>query len=154
MWLNLQPCSCHCSVTETLNETTDYLVFCLQGMADALRVWQSQRKSNQICKFAQATQAPRCIWTLVLDHERNTAHSSIQHKHTTFTKDTLSHLGRLSNQFLHIRMPVSVMILSGWNCTPSMCWYSLCLTPMMVPSSIQAVISRQFGQLSFSITRL
>lgn len=43
--------------------------------------------------------------------------------------------GRESTKFLTMRMPLSVMIDSGWNCTPWMCGCARCRTPMMVPSS-------------------
>lgn len=55
-------------------------------------------------------------------------------------------------QFSTIFLPPDVMMLSGWNCTPWMWGYFLWRTPMMVPSSVQAVTSRSSGHLALSIT--
>src|SRR5215510_14627237 len=47
------------------------------------------------------------------------------------------------------RFPCSVMIDSGWNCTPSI-GYCLCRRPIIRPSDVVADTSRQSGQDSFS----
>ena len=50
-------------------------------------------------------------------------------------------------KFSSNRLPSWVRIDSGWNWTP---WtgYCLCMRPMISPSSVQAVISRQSGSVS------
>ena len=50
--------------------------------------------------------------------------------------------------------PDWVSTLSGWNWTPYKFGKSLCRSPIIVPSSNQAVISRQSGKLSRSTIRL
>ena len=54
-------------------------------------------------------------------------------------------------KFFSSAWPCSVSTDSGWNCTPSTASV-LWRTPMISPSSVQAVISRQSGRLSRSIT--
>src|SRR3989338_4450808 len=56
-----------------------------------------------------------------------------------------------SRKFFSRSCPCSVRMDSGWNCTPctaSVLWR----TPMISPSSVQAVLSRQSGGVSRSIT--
>ncbi len=50
-------------------------------------------------------------------------------------------------KFFKIWRPFSVRMLSGWNCTPQM-GKVLCRTPMISPSSVSAVISKQSGRVS------
>ena len=50
-------------------------------------------------------------------------------------------------KFFKICRPFWVKMLSGWNCTPQI-GSCLCLTPMISPSSVSAVISRQSGSVS------
>ena len=50
--------------------------------------------------------------------------------------------------------PCSVRIDSGWNCTPSMrtsCAKPVWRTPMISPSSVQAVSASSFGQVARSM---
>ena len=54
-----------------------------------------------------------------------------------------------SRKFRSIWCPCSEAMLSGWNCTPSM-GRSRWRSPMMVPSSSQAVTSRLSGRLARS----
>ena len=54
---------------------------------------------------------------------------------------------RSFRKFLRINRPLSVRMLSGWNCTPQI-GSCLCFTPMISPSSVSAVISRQSGNVS------
>ena len=54
-------------------------------------------------------------------------------------------------KFWRIWRPLSVRMLSGWNCTPQM-GNCLCRTPMISPSSVSAVTSRQSGRLLRSMT--
>ncbi len=61
------------------------------------------------------------------------------------TRSLSSHLSL--RKFLRICRPFSVRMLSGWNCTPQI-GNCLCLTPMISPSSVSAVISRQSGSVS------
>ncbi len=56
-----------------------------------------------------------------------------------------------SRKFFSIWWPCSVRIDSGWNCTPSTASV-LWRTPMISPSSVQAVTARQSGRLLRSIT--
>ena len=56
-------------------------------------------------------------------------------------------------KFLKILRPLSVSMLSGWNCTPQM-GSCLCFTPMISPSSVSAVISRQAGSTAFDHQRM
>ena len=55
-------------------------------------------------------------------------------------------------KFSRINRPLSVRMLSGWNCTPQT---GKCLwrTPITSPSSVSAVISRHSGMLDRSMTR-
>ena len=53
-----------------------------------------------------------------------------------------------------MRLPPSVMMLSGWNCTPCTLGYFLWRTPITVPSSVHAVTSRSAGIVSRLMTRL
>ena len=46
-----------------------------------------------------------------------------------------------ATQFRMIVSPFSVMILSGWNCTPWIFGYRRCFTAMIVSSSVHAVTS-------------
>jgi hypothetical protein len=46
------------------------------------------------------------------------------------------------------------MMLSGWNCTPWMWGYFLCIIAMIEPSSVHAVTSRSSGQVSLATSRL
>ena len=60
--------------------------------------------------------------------------------------------GSESTKFFTMRMPWSVMIDSGWNCTPCTSGKSRCRTPIIVPSSHHAVTSSSGGQLARSMT--
>ena len=60
-------------------------------------------------------------------------------------KRTFTYLFR---KFSSIFMPSSVKMDSGWNWTPWM-GNSLWRSPMISPSSVQAVVSRQSGKVSF-----
>ena len=60
--------------------------------------------------------------------------------------------GFSSRKLRSIACPCSLRMDSGWNCTPSMS-YSLCRTPMISPSSVQAVTSRQEGSEDRSIAK-
>lgn len=54
-------------------------------------------------------------------------------------------------KFFSISRPCSERMLSGWNCTPQI-GSSLWRTPMISPSSVSAVISRQSGSVSRLMT--
>ena len=56
-------------------------------------------------------------------------------------------LDHISRKFCSSFLPSPVRIDSGWNCTP---WIgkSRCLSPMISPSSVSAMISRQSGRVS------
>src|SRR5690606_1103149 len=57
--------------------------------------------------------------------------------------------GHSARKFLSSRWPCWVRIDSGWNCTPyTGC--SRCLTPMISPSSTQALTAKQSGSVSRS----
>jgi hypothetical protein len=57
----------------------------------------------------------------------------------------------LLQKILQQAWPCSVRMDSGWNCTPSTAKARLWRTPMISPSSVQAVISRQAGSVSRSM---
>ena len=57
---------------------------------------------------------------------------------------------RGARKFRSIAWPYSVRMDSGWNCTPSMS-SSRWRTPMISPSSVQAVVASSAGQLDFSM---
>ncbi len=54
-----------------------------------------------------------------------------------------------SRKFLSSWWPCCEAMLSGWNCTPCVLWV-LCDRPMMIPSPVSAVISKQSGRLARS----
>ena len=67
---------------------------------------------------------------------------------------TLFMCGLYCKKFFSIAWPCSVRMLSGWNCTPSMrCakgrW--VWRTPMISPSSVQAVMANSGGQVARSM---
>ena len=56
---------------------------------------------------------------------------------------------KYERKLVSMSLPLGVMMDSGWNWIPSL-WYFLCRSPIINPSSVQAVISKDSGKLGLS----
>ncbi len=77
-----------------------------------------------------------------LGHRRAHRGSRPGHRVAAQIHHVLGHVR--SRKLRSMACPCSVRIDSGWNCTPSMA-SSRCRTPMISPSSVQAVVTRSAG---------